>query len=106
MLEEERKEIQKKEKRATMDRVKTETQTSVAGNSHTQERKLEELLQDLTIDSDHENSHSDKDEDRAVCPSFIQTMMDFGVGGLTQMLRVKNIFQMCITVKNVECEHF
>ena len=52
--------------------------------SHTKERMLEELLQDLTIDSDHENSHSDKDEDRAVCPIFIQTMVDFGLGGLTQ----------------------
>jgi len=31
-------------------------------------RKLEEILQDMTIDSDHENSQSDEDEDRAICP--------------------------------------
>ena len=50
--------------------MKTETQNSVAGNnseSHKAGRKQEEVLQDLTDESDHENSHSDEDEDRALC---------------------------------------
>ena len=70
----------------------------------------------MTIDSDHENSHSDEDEDRAVCPICGLIYPDDGrfelgmmvvMTGLTsnvQLLRVKSMFQMCITVKNVECE--
>ena len=74
-------------------------------------------------DEDRDNSQSDKDdnsqsdenEDRAVCGLIYpddggvwigcdgcNDWFDFEV----QISRVKNVFQMSITVKNVECEQF
>ena len=38
--------------------------------------------------------------------SFIQTMVDFGLGAMDVMTGLTDVKKMCITVKNVECEHF
>ena len=52
-------------KRDSKTRPKAVLQTTA---TYTKERKLEELVQNLTIDSDNENSHSDEEEERAICP--------------------------------------
>ena len=94
VLEEERKKNLRDSKKREKEQPRTERklrpkavlQETTA--SHTKERKLEEVLQDLTIDSDHENlilTRMKRQLFVQFVASFIQTMVDFGLGAMDVM---------------------